>query len=173
MGLLVSNCDTPCQCGGTPPTQCVPATTSGPADGDGCQTTWNNAISPNSNLQNPSVCAVKFNLVAQDAFGAPGFGVEELYGRNLGAFNWTYSVSYDGSVVLTDSGGVNVPFSSSASIQFHTAKGWFKNSNNNWEWDYDGPASGNLRPVVAQTFTLSQQRCLYKPSLPAPAIFHF
>lgn len=169
MGLLVSNPDVanPCVCAAGPGHCVVISGTSSAHNGNTCVTPpdyWSQTSSPTRGLVNPSSCGYTMYFFGSGTNGGvPGLTVEELYGRVLGSFSWTFTATLDGMTLFIETGSVSTVIGYTADIVFQHP-GWRKVFTTNWEWDYNGPISAN--PVVVQTLTLNQTRCLYQPNFP-------
>lgn len=179
-GLLISNCPNPCGCG--PVATCRPISssptgsfTSGISYGD----TWNLNGVPNCRLVGANTCTPTLSLFTglqqsqTTVYTQPGVLITNSFiGHNFSAFNWTYTVVYDGITILTESG--SFPGGSSdigqgnAFLQF-TNPGWHSvgtAQNPDWQLDYTGPASSNPLPQVNTTLSIAGSDTFTQPGTP-------
>jgi hypothetical protein len=131
--------------------------------GDGCQTGWSKSEVPSKQLIRPDHCDALYFIANGSSDGNfAGFSIEELYGRNLQSFQWTWTLSLDG-VVLFNFGPANIVNAGPVADLIFSQTGWYK-WGSVWRYDHRGPISAN--PVITSSLTLNEQRCLYQPAMP-------
>ena len=129
-------------------------------------------------LVGPTGCPVKLTVsgpkvTSPSTYTSPGVIVFNTVSfHNFSAFTWTYTVTYDGTNILTESGsfagGSSDPGQGDAYLVFTTGT-WYLTGiapNQAWNWDYTGTVSGNLNPPVHTTLTLSGPDNILSPNIP-------
>jgi hypothetical protein len=136
--------------------------TGGGGNGSNYQQWWWTG-QPTQTLVQPGKCAPVLGFSQMDQGQAegqpmnhPGLLVENrFYYHNFDPFDWTCIFVYDGATILTESGhfpgGSTIPYGW-AFLPFSNP-GWY-GGGGGWNWDYTGPASANMQPVVTVTFTM-------------------
>jgi hypothetical protein len=177
MGLLVSNPDinNPCNCAGTM-TTC--------AHFEGAYRFWPNgeypgpisplvnwivADSPVNPLKPPLDCAPRLSfsvpIINYDTEYGDGPQIVAQSSGQLAAdgatVGWTFSVTYDGSTIISESGSDHVTANKELFFMMLDPTGWVRNSTW-WQYDFSGPASNNPNPVIYQNLSITLDIGLYE-----------
>src|SRR5215475_11727025 len=114
MALLVSSSSDPCQCGGTATCKQVSPTYSNSSANPG--KTYTTQGTPQNALVNPGVSNITLIVDNKDVGqGRAGLMVTNSFsGHDFDPFDWRYTLVYDGTTILTESGhfpgGSTVPY---------------------------------------------------------------